>query len=546
MWIRVPPKKRGNPTMSALTDFGDALRQEMRERGIVSTLRDLAQIYSRTADDSVVRRTLEAEQQAYNHANRVWRLFENSSPLTLRRFTRQELWEAVFFGHCQNSNSAPILPDRPGRDLRDYLCGETVEGELNYLMHGEYPVTIVSMFIPPNEFVTADALRSLIGRRDFNLRHTIVTEYLFPEQRKETRRLDRRIKQVKRTFTRKDNPEGAAALRSLWAVREEVSGARESLLPTRFYVLLMKLAMPFMLAGIEKYSAEAAASINRQAETTQYNAGYQADMTRSAGQWEAGNLRAQGQRTAQLASIQAALTGQVAATQGNATTQRLIIQASAGFQKSQVGAEVARNVRDTNIGASLAVGNIVAGAKRNLYMNAGNTSAAKIDQGVSLANSMIPPEIPIARGLIEIPKYDAITKRNRTGNEATTEFSAETVQNQETNANRIVFSAQQYEKAISGAIDKQAGEQVAGVNAGAGQAIGGYQPGANQAGSGVDQNYQLELAANRQVYTSQVDAAGQIRSAGLEAAKLRQTAAVIAAVGREISREVGQGMRVRF
>jgi hypothetical protein len=56
---------------------------------------------------------------------------------------------------------------------------------------------------------TADALRALVGRRDFNSRHTLVTEYLFPEQRKATKRLDRRIKQVKRTFTRKDNPEGA-------------------------------------------------------------------------------------------------------------------------------------------------------------------------------------------------------------------------------------------------------------------------------------------------------------------------------------------------
>ena len=156
--------------------------------------------------------------------------------------------------------------------------------------------------------------------------------------------------------------------------------------------------------GIEKYSAEAAASINRQAENTQYNAGYQADVTRSGGQLEAGNMRAQGQRTAQLASIQAALTGQVAATSGAATTQRMIIQAAAGFQKSQVGSDVARNIRDTNIGASLAVGNIVAGAKRDLYMNAGNTSAAKIDQGVSLVNSMIPPEVPVARGLVEIPK----------------------------------------------------------------------------------------------------------------------------------------------
>src|SRR5256885_5441989 len=64
-----------------------------------------------------------------------------------------------------------------------------------------------------------------------NPRHTIVTEYLFPEQRKETKRLDRRIKQVKRTFTKRDNPEGAAALRSLRAVRDEVAGARGGRLP---------------------------------------------------------------------------------------------------------------------------------------------------------------------------------------------------------------------------------------------------------------------------------------------------------------------------
>ena len=298
--------------------------------------------------------------------------------------------------------------------------------------------------------------------------------------------------------------------------------------------------------GIEKYSAEAAASITRQAEATQYHAGYQADVTRSGGQLEAGNMRATGQRASQMASIQSALTGQIAATQGAATTQRMIIQAAAGFQKSQVGAEVARNVRDTNIGASLAVGNIVAGAKRDLYMNAGNTSAAKIDQGVSMVNSMIPPEVPVARGLVEIPKYDAITKRNRTANFATTEFSAETVQNQETNANRVVYSAQQYQNDMNVAIDKQAGAQVAGVNAGAGQAIGGYQRGAAQARAGVEQHYQAELGANRQIYVTQVDASGQIRNAGLEAAKMRQAAAVIAAVGREISREVGQGMRIRF
>ena len=238
MWVRVPATTRGNSTMSALSDLREAIRDDIRQHGVAGTLRNLPAIFNRTSDDSVIRRTLEEEGRAYSNANRVWRQLENSSPLGLRRFTRQEIWEAVFFGHCQNAGSAPFLPERPGRDLRDYLCGETIAGELNYLMHGNYPVAIVSMFTPPNEFVTADALRGLIGRRDFNSRHTIVTEYLFPEQRKETKRLDRRIKQVKRTFTKRDNPEGAAALRALRAVRDEVAGARESLLPTRFYVTL--------------------------------------------------------------------------------------------------------------------------------------------------------------------------------------------------------------------------------------------------------------------------------------------------------------------
>jgi hypothetical protein len=298
--------------------------------------------------------------------------------------------------------------------------------------------------------------------------------------------------------------------------------------------------------GIEKYSAEAAASINRQAETTQYSAGYQADVTRAGGQQEAGNLRAQGQRASQMAAIQAALTGQVASTLGNATTQRMLIQAGASFQKSQVGSEVSRSIRETDIGASREVSNIIAGAERDLSMTRGNASVGRIEKAMEVTESMIPPEVPILRGVVTWPKIEGVTARENIATNATTQYSRDMVQNQETIANRVIFSSQKYQNEMNQAIDKQAGAQIAGVNAGAGQAIGGYQRGAAQARSGVEQSYQAELGANKQIYVTQVDAAGQIRSAGLEAAKLRQTAAVIAAVGREISREVGQGMRIRF
>lgn len=238
MWVRIPPQQRTSSTIVAFGEFKSALRNEIKSSGFVSALQRTPVLYTRTADDSVIRRSLEDEKRAYARANTICRQIENSSPLALRRFNRQELWEAVYFGQCQNATSAPLLPARPGCDLREYICAERIEGELNYLMHGNYPVAIVSLFTPPHEFVTADALRSLIARRDFNTRHTIVTEYLFGEQRKETKRLDRRIRQVKRTFTKRDNPEGAAALRSLRAVRDEVAGSRESLLRTRFYVIL--------------------------------------------------------------------------------------------------------------------------------------------------------------------------------------------------------------------------------------------------------------------------------------------------------------------
>jgi hypothetical protein len=142
----------------------------------------------------------------------------------------------------------------------------------------------------------------------------------------------------------------------------------------RIYESVATVASSWMGAmvgtGIEKYSAEAAASINRQAEATQYNAGYQADVTRSGGQLEAGNMRASGQRTSQMASIQAALTSQTAATLGAATTQRMIIQAAAGFQKSQVGADISRSIRETGISRDQQVGTFGAAANKEKVMAA--------------------------------------------------------------------------------------------------------------------------------------------------------------------------------
>jgi len=89
------------------------------------------------------------------------------------------------------------------------------------------------------------------------------------------------------------------------------------------------------------------------------------------------------------------------------------------------------------------------------------------------------------------------------------------------------------------AIEKRANEKLTGVSSGADEAIGGYQRAASEARGGVEQNYRRELDANRGIYMSQLEAAAFTRDAGLDAAKLRQAGAVVAPVGREMSRELG-------
>lgn len=237
----------------------------------------------------------------------------------------------------------------------------------------------------------------------------------------------------------------------------------------------------------------------------------------------------------------------MAATSGAATTQRMIIQAAAGFQETQVGADVSRSIRETNISRDQQVGTTVAGVTKEKVMAAGEATAATTDLWARSLEEAIPPIVPLMRPALSGGLHNkAIGIRNRTVNQTADVYQERVTGLQNTAAAGSVAASQLYESEVKVAIDRQAREQIAGVNAGAGEAIGGYRRGAAQASGGVEFNYQKELGANRAVYSSQVDAAGQIRSAGMEAAKLRQAAAVIAAVGREISREVGQGMRIRF
>lgn len=243
VWTRIPGKQKGDDTNTGLHAFITRAFGEIGKHGLSSIPTVLRRSWAETADNGVVSRLISDELEAREKAEKVFRLVERECPLDLKRLDRDRLWDAVYLGHRQDSQSVPILPDIFGLDIRSYLCAETVSCEGNYVMHGAYPAAVVSMLAPPQPFVTADALRALVFNPSLNFRHTIVVDFVYPDQRKLAKRLDRRIRQVRRISIRgdgrvKQSPEARAALTDLETVRNHITGSREALVEMRFFVIV--------------------------------------------------------------------------------------------------------------------------------------------------------------------------------------------------------------------------------------------------------------------------------------------------------------------
>lgn len=271
-WVRVPVKHHNDESQKGLGRFFPTLKRELALRGTLGFLGALLHSLRETSNDRITRRTITDEQQAVEEADKTFRLIEHQSPLRLKAFTRQELWEAVYLGHRQNSNTAPILPDVPGRDIRDYLSGETIAGDGHFVMHGNHPAAVVSMFVPPQPHIFADCMRVLTTNPELNFRHNIITEYVYLDQDKVRKRLDKRIRQVSRAnkgTSRHGTPEGRKAMGQLTNVREEITGDTEALVKARFYAIIYsepatnKEDLHFSLKNLDRYCEQLVTAIRR-------------------------------------------------------------------------------------------------------------------------------------------------------------------------------------------------------------------------------------------------------------------------------------------
>jgi hypothetical protein len=243
LWVRVPIKHKSDANSRGVNNFLPAFNREIKRHGWAKVSGAIAAGLEGSSDDGITRRVLIDEKEARADAERVFRLVERESPLEMRRLSRDELWEALYLGHRQNMTQPALLPEDSGFDLRDYLCGETISEREWYVMHGSHPAAIVSLFVPPQPIIRADALRGLLLDGELNFRHTVVAEFVYPEQRKAVKAIDKRIRQVRRTRLRGDGriretPEARAALADLESVRSELTGEREAVVKARMYAVI--------------------------------------------------------------------------------------------------------------------------------------------------------------------------------------------------------------------------------------------------------------------------------------------------------------------
>jgi hypothetical protein len=243
LWVRVPVKHKSDAHNKGLNNFAPKVGSEIKRHGWMKLAGAIAAGWESSSDEGIIRRINSDEMEARVDAERVFRLIERESPLEMKRLTRDELWEAVYLGHRQNAQQAPMLPEEPGLDLRDYLCGESISAQGPFILHGMHPAAVVSMFVPPQPMIHADVLRLLVLDGELNFRHTLVAEFLYPDQRKAVKLLDKRIRQVRRTRLRADGrlretPEARAAMSDLESVRGELTGEREAVVKTRVYAVV--------------------------------------------------------------------------------------------------------------------------------------------------------------------------------------------------------------------------------------------------------------------------------------------------------------------
>lgn len=224
LWVKVPPP--GTATVSnRISGFIGALTGGSTESGLLT--------------DEVAQ-----ERTTLNRAQEVFAQVENLfiGPLMLEPLSESQTFTALYLSQNPSATSIPTLDHESASDLRPYLCGETLEVKDWYVLHGNTPVAVVSLFVPPQPFVPDD-FSKIWSQNNATFRHVVVTEFVANNVGLSKQALDKRIRQLRISGRRLNGtfeltPEAKNSLDQLGMVRDAMTKPGSALTRMRVSVLV--------------------------------------------------------------------------------------------------------------------------------------------------------------------------------------------------------------------------------------------------------------------------------------------------------------------
>lgn len=198
VWIRVPAQDSHDHP--AILRFLPGLAREIGRGGfrrfLIAPVIGGKNAFAR----DFVSREKKREEKCKQAAEKVFRAFEENFPrdLRLEPLTRQETFEMLFASHRRDSGDIPVLPEKTRCvDIRRYLTSSSIKAdETDFVIHEQSLASVVSLKVPPQNFVTADTMRYLTCRGDLNFPHTIVLDFVALERDASKKELKKKIKRI--------------------------------------------------------------------------------------------------------------------------------------------------------------------------------------------------------------------------------------------------------------------------------------------------------------------------------------------------------------
>ena len=245
VWIRVPAIDRHDH--KPVLNFLPGLAKEIERGGFFRFLTAPVVNGKNAFSQNFVKRERTREEKCRREAEKIFRSFEENFPkeLRLEALRRQETFEKLFVSRRRAQPDAPVLPEKVEKvDIRRYLASSAIcADETNFVIHEQSLASIVSLKVPPQNFVTADTMRYLTCRGDLNFPHTIVLDFVALDTEASKKQLKKKIKRIEGSgntfFGLKPLGEDAKVIREeLTELLRQVEKGREKICQARINIII--------------------------------------------------------------------------------------------------------------------------------------------------------------------------------------------------------------------------------------------------------------------------------------------------------------------